>query len=114
MHIVQSIVPNAPKMYDDLKFNVPQTAVRVKLELWTTKWKEEIARAKRARDTLAPSILPKCVKSSQNTVLDDGSSQRGIERIMQTLYNHLCAHIDIIPYQCVKKLKHIESYGSCS
>ena len=47
MHIVWSIVPNTPKMYNDLKSNVPQSAIRAKLELWTTKWKEETTRAKR-------------------------------------------------------------------
>ena len=64
MYTTRSIVPNAPKMYDDLKPDVPQTIVREKLELWTTKWKEETARAKRARDTLASSTLPKCVKAA--------------------------------------------------
>ena len=64
MHIVQSIVPNVLKMYDDLKSNVPQITVREKLEVWTTKWKEDTPSAKRARDTLAPSTIPKRVKAA--------------------------------------------------
>ena len=48
MHKVFSIVPNAPKMLDDLRDSAPAYADRAKLELWQSKWKGEGAKAKLA------------------------------------------------------------------
>lgn len=117
MHTVRSIVPNATKMFDDLKSDVPPTAVRAKLELWTVKWKEESTRAKRGKDLLAPETLPKRVKTAQDSGPDDGgSSLAGTRRIQRTFYNHLCAHMVVIPYASIKVIKEIGSgsFGTCS
>ena len=89
MHIVRSITPNVAKMYDDLKYDVPQTAIKAKLELWKAMWKEESSRAKRGKDILAPKSLPQHVKTAQDSVLDDRTSLGDTKRILHTLNNHL-------------------------
>ena len=116
LHIVESIAPNAVKMYEDLKEDVPATASKAKCQLWKDLHIQESNRAKRGKDVMAPTSLPKRVKVAQDLVADDGTSLGDTQRLLQTLHNHICAHIVIIPYACIKVVKKIGSgaYGTCS
>ena len=103
-------------MYEDLKSDVPQTASMAKCELWKALHIEESNMAKRGKDIMAPTSLPKHVKVAQDLVVNDGTSLGGTQRLLRTLNNHLCAHIIVIPYACIKVVKQIGSgaYGTCS
>lgn len=96
MHTVWSIAPNAPKMFEDLKSDVPQTADRAKLELWTAKWKEKSSRAKRGKDPLAPESLPKHVKTVQDTGPDTETSLAGTRRIQINVSNNLLLFFTLV------------------
>ena len=113
---MESIAPNAVKMYEDLKEDVLATASKAKCQLWKDLHIQESNRAKRGKDVMAPTSLPKPVKVAQDLVADDGTSLGGTQRLLQTLHNHLCAHIVVIPYACIKVVKKIGSgsYGTCS
>ena len=57
LHIVESIAPNAVKMYEDLKEDVPATASKAKCQLWKDLHIQD--RAKTGKDVMAPTSLPK-------------------------------------------------------
>lgn len=116
LHIVRSILGNAPKMLDDLRDYPMPRANRAKLELWTAKWREENARSKRAKDYSGATSLPKRVRVAQDSGVPTGTSVSGTESLIRTLKNHMCGLLVSIPYDCISFGRKIGegAYGSCT
>lgn len=118
LHQVRSMIPNANKMLEDLRDLAPASIDRAKLALWTSKWKEETAKAKRAKDLFAsgnPSKRAKTAQDPASTPHQAQSSLAGTASIVRTLKNHMCGHVMSIPNEVIKRGRFIGegAYGSC-